>query len=566
MNIFPYITSDGRTPLTRHRDLRQSQRADSRPAPTIHICGRTQGPPLPIMFVMILMLLIWANSSFASVDFVSSEIDTGDNRQGYWTSDMNGDNLQDILIATWSEANGREFLIYTQEKSGKFSGSPWRRIEIKKDIIAFAIADLRPDPGSELLFFTGSACYSLSCAREGYANNLKKLFDWELIKSVPDKKKIDYIGELKDMNNDGFVDILLPGQKQYGFFTGQPDEVFSKQSILPAGDEIINKSRRTQRSVTLDPSGLSVGGPDIYSGLLVHRLEPGSVSRIFQPSILKYEHWIPGVSTARFNSDELEDFVYLDDMETSEKNTRRLNILYQPQTGEFPSAPHWQANITINDRLKMIDVNGDRLTDLVTTKWHRSNNTGANINTLFIYLNQEGRFNFNTPSYVMKINGMNFEFDSIDYNQDGFPELVINTYSVGLINAITSGRVTRKLLIFAGRKTSEGAPLFDRRPSGTYEETFTADEFTSLIVNRSFSGDVDGDGNKDLISVDNDGALTANRINNDLQIESEPFLRFVPMHFITDSRLAKLNQDHQTDIIIEHQHALTLLISQGVRQ
>jgi hypothetical protein len=78
-----------------------------------------------------------------SVDFVSSEIDTGDNRQGYWNGDMNGDGLQDIIIATWSEANGREFLIYTQETSGNFSGAPWRRIEIKKDIVAFALADLR---------------------------------------------------------------------------------------------------------------------------------------------------------------------------------------------------------------------------------------------------------------------------------------------------------------------------------------------------------------------------------------------------------------------------------------
>ena len=486
--------------------------------------------------------------------------------RGYWAADMNGDNLRDVIIATWSEANGREFLIYTQKASGKFSGSPWRRIEIKKDIIAFGLADLRPDPGKEFLFFTGSACYSLSCAKEGYANNLKKLFEWELIKSLPDKKKIDYIGELKDLNNDGFVDILLPGQKQYGFFAGQPGEVFSKQSLLPAGDEISNKSRRTQRSLTLDLNGLSAGGPNIYSELLVNRLEQGSVSRIFQPSILKYEHWIPGVSTGRFNSDELADFVYLDDIETSEKNIKRLNILYQPQTGEFPSAPHWQGNITINDRIKMIDVNGDKLMDLVTTKWHRSNSTGANINTLHIYLNQEGRFNFNTPSHVMKISGLELEFDSIDYNQDGFPELVINIYSVGFINAITSGRVTRKLLIFAGRKTNDGDPLFDRKPSGTYEETFTADEFRSLITTRSFSGDVDGDGNKDLISVNNDGALTATRINNDLQIESEPFMCFVPMHFITDSRLTKLNQDHQTDIIIEHRHALTLLISQGVRQ
>ena len=134
-----------------------------------------------------ILLLTCVTSTFASVKFISSEIDTGDNRQGYWAADMNGDLLGDILIASWSESGGREFLIYTQEENGKFSNSPWRRIEIKKDIIAFALADLRPEPGSELLFFTASACYSLSCAIQGYADNLRKLFEWELIKSVPDK-------------------------------------------------------------------------------------------------------------------------------------------------------------------------------------------------------------------------------------------------------------------------------------------------------------------------------------------------------------------------------------------
>lgn len=549
MYIFRNITCYGRTPGILHRDLRQ-------------------GLPLRIMYAIFIMLLICANSVLASVAFVSTEIDTGDNRQGYWNADMNGDNLQDILIATWSEANGREFLIYTQEESGKFSGSPWQRIEIKKDIIAFALADLRPDPGSEFVFFTRSACFSMSCAKESYADNLKKLFEWNLIKSVPDKKKIDYIGELKDLNNDGFVDILLTGQKQYTLFKGQPNEVFTKGPALPTAAIILKNQNQDQTNINiaLNAAGLSMAGPSIYENLIVQRLKPKLADVINSQPVLNVERWISTVSTGRFNSDELVDFVYLDDIETSEKNTKRLNIIYQPQNGKFPSEPHFQANININGTIKMMDINGDTLTDLVTTKWHQSNNTGANINTLHIYLNQEGRFNFNTPSYIMKLSGVEMEFHSIDYNQDGFPELVIDIYSAGVLNAITSGSVTRKLLIFAGQKPSEGVPLFGRRPSATYEETFTADEFKSLIVNRSFSGDVDGDGIKDLISVDNDGALTATRINQDLQVETKPILRFVPMHFIVGTRLVKLNQDEKTDIIIEHQHALTLLTSQGVRK
>jgi hypothetical protein len=506
---------------------------------------------------LLILLLISANTGLAAVNFVSSEIDTGDGRQGYWTADMNGDLLQDIIIATWSESNGREFLIYTQEASGTFSGSPWRRIEIKKDIVAFALADIRPDAGSELLFFTGSACYSLSCAKEGYADNLKKLFDWELIKSVPDKKKIDFIGVLEDLTGDELVDLLLPGQKQYALFAGRPNEVFSKISTLPTADVIINKSQRDRQNLAILPTGVVAGGPGIYSNLLVSRLESKKpVDKVQYPPMLNYGHWIPGVSTGRFNSDELVDFVYLDDIQTEKKNTKRVNLISQSRTGELPIAPNWQGTISINDEIKMMEVNGDNLTDLVTIK--REGLT----TTVYIFLNQEGRFNFDKPDHVMKLSGILSDFQAFDYNRDGFPELVLNSYSASPVKAVTSGSVERKLFIFAGRKPDQGAALFDRKPAFTFEESFNANNFKSLTGDRSFSGDIDGDGVNDVVSVDKNGALTANRINHDLKLETEPFLSFTPMHFISGNRLLKLNQDDRTDIIIEHQNGLSLIISQ----
>lgn len=537
MNIFRNITFYGQTPRILHRDLRQ-------------------GLPLRILYAMLIMLLIYANSVLASVDFVSSEIDTGDNRQGYWASDMNGDKLKDVIIATWSEANGREFLIYTQEQNGKFSGSPWRRIEIKKDIIAFALADLRPDPGNEFIFFTGSACYSLSSAKEGYANNLKKLFEWEMIKSVPHKKNIDFIGMLEDLNSDDFIDMLLPGQKQYALFTGQPGEKFLKQSIIPEANVIENKSRKSQQSFSITPSGVSVGGPDIYEGLVVHRLESKQVKKIFYPPILSYNHWIAGISTGRFNPDDLDDFVYLDDIETEKKNTKRLNLIYQSKAGVIPEKPHWQAEITIYDDIKLMDVNGDKLTDLVTSK-----NKGLNT-TLYIFLNQGGRFNFEKPDHVMKLKGLMSDFQVMDFNRDSRPELVISTYSASPVKEIASGSVERRFLIFAGKKPDEDGPLFARNPAFSYQENFTASNFKSLTGERSFTEDIDGDGINDVVSVDKNGALTANRIKPDLKLETEPFLTFTPRHFITGNRLVKLNQDARTDIIVEHQQGLSLIISQ----
>lgn len=529
-------------------------------SPIVHQYLR-QGPPLRMICIMfILLLLVHANNSLASVEYVSSEIDTGDNRQGYWAADMNGDGLQDILITTWSESKGRELLIYLQDTNGKFTGEPWRRIEIKKDIVAFSLADMRPDPGNELLLFTGSAVYSLSCAKEGYANNLKKLLAWELIKSVPDKKKFEFMDVAKDLNNDGFIDLLLPGHDQYALFRGEAKEIFSSPLILPEAKVNINKRRRDQNSFTLGTGGVSSGGPDVYANLIVNKLQPEPADKIIYPPILNYAHWIPGVTTGRFNKDGLDDFVYLDDTEIEKKNTKRLNLIYQSGTDEFPSVPDYQTEITINDSIKIMEVNGDNLLDIITTKMQGLNTT------IYIFINREGSFNFDKPDHVTKLSGILSDYDAIDFNMDKIPEFVLNTYSASPVKAVATGSVERMLFIFAGMKPGEGIPLFDRKPAFTYKENFTANNFKSLTGDRSFAGDVDGDGVNDVISVDNNGALTANRINKDLTLEPEPFFKFTPMHLITENRLLNLNKDDRTDIIIEHQHGLSLITSkQGVQ-
>lgn len=529
--------------------------AYGRLAPVIANRDLRQYPSLHMMILLLMLFFIHANSSLASVDFVSSEIDTGDNRQGYWNGDMNGDGLQDIIIATWSEANGREFLIYTQETSGNFSGAPWRRIEIKKDIVAFALADLRTDPGSEFLLFTGSACYSLSCAKEGYSGNLKKLFEFELIKSVPDKKAIDFLGALSDLNSDSLVDILIPGQKNYFLFKGQPDEGFSKPFILPEAKIILKKSKQGQNNLSIGPAGVSAGGQALYANLLISKLQPETLKNPVHPPILNSRNWIPGVSIGRFNSDELHDFIYLDDIESDNKNTKRVNIVYQSKSDTLPFAPGWQGELTLYDTIKMMEVDGDHLMDIITVKMNGLNST------VYIFLNKEGRFIFDTPDHIIKLTGISSDFEAIDLNLDGYPELIINAYSASPVKAVSSGSVERRLLIFKGRKMGEEKTLFDRTPAFTYEENFTATNFKALTGERSFSGDFDGDGVNDVISIDNNGALTANRINRDLKLEAEPFFYFTPVHFITGKTLVRLNQDNRTDIILEHQQGLSLILS-----
>ena len=58
----------------------------------------------------------------------------------------------------------------------------------------FAVADLREEPGEELLFLTRSAIYSYSTLKDGYADNLQKLTDWDLIATVPTSRTLVSLG------------------------------------------------------------------------------------------------------------------------------------------------------------------------------------------------------------------------------------------------------------------------------------------------------------------------------------------------------------------------------------
>lgn len=517
----------------------------------------------------------FSSAPTAAPRYVSSVIEPEADIYNFNRGDLNGDGLGDLLLATWSEQRGRELLVYLQEAGGQFPGKPSQRIDIKKDIIAYGLADLRQEAGEELLFFTRSGVYSYSSRKESYADNLRKLFDWELLVTVPQKKSLPFVGRLQDYNLDGHEDLLLPGQERYGLFYGGNKAGFRDPALFPephrdprqnAGNNVgFNISQETGLTFTVDRASVFDG---LFSEPSSDNPDQSGWDRFgLGGSILDVESWLASVHPARMNGDELADFVFLDHSEDNPgQEVLRFNVLYQTPQGVNSSEPDWRQQLGPSDYIAVNDVNGDGLDDVVAVE-----SKGSDEYSLVFFLNRNGKFNFSKVDQAMRFSGYEVEAELHDLNGDNSPELIVSYYGLAAVDALRSGSMLRTTLIYsgmplndiAGTESPGDALIFARRPSEKMEDKFSASSVKGLTERLHFSADLNGDGRKEVVGLDDKGALVARSISNDLQIDDEPLWRFVPLHLIQSVVPEILNGDGSTDFLIQHQNAVTLLVSRS---
>ena len=246
-----------------------------------------------------------SGAAFAQSNYVAFELERENNWERQLAfEDLNGDGLKDIIHSNYQTGIGRELHIFHQQADGSFSTTA-QRIEIKTEIIAVAFADLRATPGSELLLISNSAVYSLSSALEGYGGNIKQLLEWELIAAVPDLERVQFLTDLQDIDKDGEIDLLLPGDGVYGLFKGRGNEVFELVSTFSTNNESLSAAQRDRDSLGMNAQI----GINAEEGIVIELdVEPDSYFADFveqwdaieEParSLLRAESWMPTAITA----------------------------------------------------------------------------------------------------------------------------------------------------------------------------------------------------------------------------------------------------------------------------
>lgn len=487
-------------------------------------------------------------------NYTAFELRRDDNWAPLELQDMNGDGRLDIVSPGYQAGLGRELHIYHQQANGNFSPDP-QRVEIKTEIIAVDFADLRSDQGQELVLFANAGIFSLSTAQQGYANNLKLLAQWNYLASIPDLERVRFVNHLQDLNGDGQIDMLVPGDDEYGLFLGAGDEQFQQQLVFSTVNAELTPIQRRSSNGDLDALlainaeqgvqiELNVQTPTPFEGFVEQwpEAEPGA-------ALLDNEQWMPTATLAQLNADQLPDITYTN---AGDAGLAQLHIHLQDADDGFSAAPHWSSSFDASGELQLVDLDADGLDDLL-----RISGDGSDW-TLRLFRNQGGHFNLDAPNQVLRFSGYDLRIDVIT-GPDGAPVLNASYYTIPVVDAIRNASINRIQLLYRG--ATDGDELFSRRPDSRLEETFSAANVRGLSEQMSLRYDVDGDGNNDALYITENGTLAARRINADLQIAAQPFWEYVSPRSVFEFEVLALNDDDLPDLMLRHGTTTTFLVA-----
>ncbi len=509
-------------------------------------------------FAGLFFFSLWGSSVCAQSNYVAFELE----RENNWDrqlafEDLNGDGLKDIVHASYQTAIGRELHVFHQQTDGSFSATE-QRIEIKTEIIAVGFADLRPSPGVELLLLSSSGVFSLSSAEEGYAGNIKQLFEWELIAAVPDSERVQFLTGLQDVDGDGEIDLLLPGDGVYGLFKNRGNEIFELISTFSTDNESLAVVQRGRGNGGFDAriainaeEGVAIELTTESNSYFDDFVEQWQASSEPSRSLLRAENWMPSAVFAQLNGDTLTDIAYINE---GSDGLGQLNIHFQDSESGFSEEANWTGSIDTRGDMHLVDADNDTVLDLLRI-------TGqGNDRSAYLYRNSNGGFDLQKPDQVMRFSGYDVRVNIIPLSPNSTPVLNVSYYTIPVVDAIRNASINRSQLIFGSEDVQENQ-FFNRRPNSRLDESFSAANVRGLSEQMSLQYDVDGDGRNDALYVTENGTVAAKKINQDLTIASEPFWEYVSSRSVYEFQVLQLNQDGKPDLLLRHATATTLLVS-----
>ena len=469
----------------------------------------------------------------------------------------------ELVLALRREDGGRE-LRFHRLRGTTLEPDPFRTVEVLRDVVAWTLADVRPDPGRELLFLTRGGVYSYSLEKEGYAGNLERLVSEELIYDVPDPYELPYWsyvfegprGEWLLVPTADALVVWSPGDEE-----PRPAEATYRLTLPPEEAEEDGDDDDNDTRVSIGPGGFRIehrreGLPDLFL-----------TSDVEADGLLEHGRSTPAPAVVDVDGNGHPDLL--------RRMGESLHVHLADGNGRLPAAPtrveafpEWMRTEEDDEQeLTLHDFDGDGRTDLLVKHIPKREDFGNGKILLRIVVNDGQRLLAEKPTQELRFEGAEVRVHVTDVDGDGRVDLALRKFELPSLLGTVSGiefKVTH--LLHLGEK---GRRPFARKPEMKVERSFDESSLTEAIRNRRLELDCSGDGIADLVEIDPQGRIAIRRIvreksffgGTSWDVEPTPYLRFDTWGDLSSIEVEDLNGDGLGDVVSVGSEALTLLLS-----
>ena len=516
------------------------------------------------MIVAALLPLIVAGPAHSEADgvtYVDSSIEFEGQLLNHRFVDLDGDGRMSLCVALRNPQGRRELRIYEANRRG-FDPGVFREVPVHPDVLAFGFADVRDEPGQELLLLTRSGAHSFSLTKEGYAGNISRLATEPLLYDVPDSRALPYWSYVLSV---GVRDhVLLPGRAGVTIWGPREGEEGSDHYSL-------HTRVGSEGEVQIDRSTSGRGDGVATSGSGKIRLGVfGNSDGVFlssDPSVtlLRDGKSYPAPALVDLQGDGRLDLVYLED--------DRLHVYLCGPEG-IRGEPSWVEELPdylqpedATVRFEFVDVDADGDLDLMARVSEEMSGLGDREVRLFVLRNDGGRLMPAEATQVLRFEAAMLIQSVVDADADGTPDLIIRKFSLpSMVEAVSGLEFEMNYMAFLG--TGERRP-FERKPAFKQSEVFGVDNIDQVIKRRRLDVDCSGDGVPDLVELDLQGRIVIRRLvressffgGDSWEYETAPWKRFERRGTILSLDLRDLNGDGVGDIVTPMRDSLTVLMS-----
>ncbi len=479
--------------------------------------------------------------------------------------DVDDDGARELVLAVRLDDGRRELRVHRLRADGLVDPAPAQVVGVKDDVVCWALADVREEPGRELLFLTRSGAFSYSLTLPGYRDNIARFVEAEMFFDLVDPDGFPewpYV-----LERPGGDAVLLAGPRGFVVWAATPDGARIECDLgesQPGGSDGDDGARRRFEigggAVAVTASGRD--GPG--------RLPDGHATLPWSP-FLSVEHEIHAPALVDVDGDGRPDLVRRDNKELLIHLATEAGLPAEPtRTEPYPESVLGATGMRRDIALEDLDGDGD-LDALVRLRDERDGLSLGEITVRFLVMRNDGeRLLPEQPTQVLVFEGMSVTGSVSDVDGDGLPDLVVSKVGApGLADLLTTGdgfTFTRNTLVFLGL----GDARFSRTPDVDPPPVeFDEHELRQAISRRLLSRDFDGDGVADQVDVDLDGHITVRRIRKESgffsgtswELDADPWRRFDVLGDIRDLDVDDVNGDGLGDVVSLRETSVTLLLS-----